>query len=314
MKTKERVENTEVGIHSLSMYICTRMRKRAHLYSVMVVQLMITGGTHIVAQAVVREVDPAAVLLLRTILSAAGMSAIFLLKGGSFSIERADVPTFVWLGILGIPINQYFYLYGMQYTTAANGALLYAATPTFVLLLSHFLLKEKITLRKSIGILLAFCGITMVIFEHGIDFSSEYTFGNILVLIAVVAWALFTISGRKMILKYGALHTTAVMMIFGTLSFFPFGMALSYNFNLSHLTLPHWSGIFYLSFGTSIAGYLIWYYALSHIETAKVAVFANGQPIVATLLSVFFLDYSITWTFVTGGILTIIGVVVTQLG
>lgn len=288
--------------------------RRINIYILMSIQLMIAGGTHIVAKAVVTQVDPAVVLLLRSIISSFGMMAIFSLKGRRLAIDREDVGAFLLLGVLGIPLNQFFYLYGMQFTTAANGALLYAATPSFVLVLSHFMLKEFITLKKSFGVALAFFGISIVVFERGIDFSSQYTFGNIMVLIAVVAWALFTILGKRMILKYGALHTTAVMMLFGSVSFFPFGAVLAVDFPFSQLSFGQWSGILYLSVGTSIIGYLLWYYALSRIDTAKVAVFANGQPIFATLLSVVFLDYTITGSFVTGGILTLIGVVITQLG
>ena len=58
----------------------------------------------------------------------------------------------------------------------------------------------------------------------------------------------------------------------------------------------------------------MWYYALSRIDTAKVAVFSNGQPIVATILSVIFLDYAITGDFVIGGLMTLVGVILTQLG
>lgn len=56
---------------------------------------------------------------------------------------------------------------------------------------------------------------------------------------------------------------------------------------------------------------MLWNYALGHIEASKLAVFANGQPIVATLLALVFLDYTITGAFVVGGIITIAGVVLT---
>ncbi|HAL55281.1 MAG TPA: hypothetical protein DCP63_02085, partial [Bacteroidetes bacterium] len=141
-------------------------------------------------------------------------------------------------------------------------------TPTFILLLSHFMLKETITAKKAFGIALAFAGITMVIFERGVDFSSEYTYGNIMVLVAVVAWAFFTILGKEMILKYGALQTTTAMMLAGTALFFPVGLYFSFDFPFSLLRAAHWSGVLYLGFGTSVLGYLLWYYALGRIETA----------------------------------------------
>ncbi|HLF20048.1 MAG TPA: EamA family transporter [Bacteroidota bacterium] len=285
-----------------------------NVYLALFIQILISGGTHIVAKTVVANVDPGVILFLRTIISLASMMAILFLKRGRLRIDRADWPLFLLVGFLGVPINQYLYLYGMKFTTAANGALLYAATPTFVLLLSHFFLKEKITGKKTFGIALAFVGISIVIFEKGVSFSSEYTIGNLMILTAVIAWAFFTILGKKLIIKYGALRTTTGMMVCGTAIFFPFGVYFSAGFPISQLNSGDWMGILYLSLGTSVLGYLMWYYALSRIDTAKVAVFSNGQPIVATILSMIFLDYAITGDFVIGGLMTIAGVILTQLG
>ena len=135
-----------------------------------------------------------------------------------------------------------------------------------------------------------------------------------MVLVAVIAWAFFTILGKKLILKYGALRTTTGMMICGTGLFLPFGTYFSFGFPFGEMNAGDWMGILYLSLGTSVLGYLLWYYALSRIETSKVAVFSNGQPIVATILSMIFLGYTVTGSFVIGGVMTIVGVILTQLG
>ncbi|MBI4427761.1 MAG: DMT family transporter [Ignavibacteriales bacterium] len=285
-----------------------------NVYLALLVQILVSGGTHIVAKAVVGKVDPAIILFLRTIISVSAMTTIFFLRGKRLRIDRGDWGLFLLVGFLGVPINQYLYLYGMKFTTAANGALLYAATPSFVLLLSHFFLREKITGLKTCGIALAFIGISIVIFEKGVSFSSEYTFGNLMILIAVIAWAFFTILGKKLIVTYGALSTTTGMMICGTGLFLPFGIYFSAAFPFSELNAGDWMGIVYLSLGTSVLGYLLWYYALSRIDTAKVAVFSNGQPIVATILAMIFLDYTITGEFVVGCLMTIAGVSLSQLG
>jgi drug/metabolite transporter (DMT)-like permease len=285
-----------------------------NIYLIVVIQILIAGGTHIVARAVVGEVDPVTLTFLRSLISTGGLTLFLIAKRTTITVERADWKRLAMLGFLGIPVNQFFYLYGLKFSTAANGALLYATTPVFVLLLSASLLNERITKRKSLGILLAFTGVALVVFERGVDFSSEYTFGNLMILIAVLAWALFTIYGKPMILKYGAMQTTSLAMVMGTLVFFPVGFACALNFPYGQLGSGHWAGIFYLGIGTSIFGYLLWYYALGHIEASKLAVFANGQPIVATVLSLIFLHYSITGPFIVGGIVTIVGVVLTQLG
>ncbi|HWP82814.1 MAG TPA: DMT family transporter [Bacteroidota bacterium] len=285
-----------------------------NVYLILFIQVFIAGGTHVVAKAVVNDIDAVTLTFIRSLVSSAGLLAIFVVKEGRLKIEKGDWRKIVLLGFLGLPVNQYLYLYGMKFTTPANGALLYAATPVLVLVLSYFMLGERVTVQKTIGILLAFAGIVLVIFERGIDLSSSYAYGNVIILLAVLAWAFFTILGKPMIVKYGAFHTTSVAMIAGMFLFAPVGLVFSWDYPLSTITLSHWAGILYLGIGTSILGYVLWYYALGKIETSKAAVFANGQPIVATLMAIAFFDYSLTIPFVIGGVITIVGVVLTQLG
>lgn len=288
--------------------------KRLNVYLILAIQQLISGATHIVAKAVVTEVDAAVLTFLRTVIASAGLLAITSMRSGRFKIDRGDWGQFALLGFLGVALNQFLYLYGLRFTTAANGALLYASTPAFVLLLSHVLLKERITPKKTTGITIAFVGITIVIFERGIDLSSTYALGNLIILIAVVAWTFAMVLGKRMIIKHGALQTTTAMMTIGAILFSPFGILSTISYPVFHLSPFHWAGILYLAIGTSIVGYVLWYHALGRIEASKVAVFANAQPVVAAILSLIFLDYSLTIGFVTGSIITIGGIVVTQRG
>jgi drug/metabolite transporter (DMT)-like permease len=286
--------------------------KKANVYSLLLLQQLIAGGTHIVAKAVVADIDAATLTFLRTIIATIGLYSIVRLKGGPLKIDRKDWSQIALLGFVGVALNQYLYLYGMKFTTAANGALLYAATPVFVLVFSRIVLREDITPKKTFGIALAFVGIAIVIFERGVDFSSSYAYGNFLILIAVIGWTLFTVLGKKMLVKYGTLRTTTAMMFCGALFISPLGLASTLTFRFAEISAWHWGGVLYLSIGTSILGYLLWYHALSRIEASKVAVFTNIQPVFATILSLIFLNYSITPAFVMGSIITICAIYITQ--
>jgi drug/metabolite transporter (DMT)-like permease len=218
----------------------------------------------------------------------------------------------VWLSLLAIPINQYFYLYGMKFTLAANGALLYATTPAFILVFSRIILGEPMTQYKIIGVIIAFIGVGIVIVERGIDFSSDYFFGNVMILIAVIAWALYAIQGKRMIGRYGSFHVSSLTIITGALLFAPPGMASLAWFDVSTISVNNWFGILYLALGTSVVGYVLWYYAIGKFDMTKVAVFANAQPILTTILAVIFLDQPISMAFVVGGSITLMGVLLTQ--
>ncbi|HTY37616.1 MAG TPA: DMT family transporter [Bacteroidota bacterium] len=286
--------------------------KRVNVYLLLIVQQIISGGTHIVAKVVIADIDAATLTFLRTLIAAVGLWGITRIRSGPLLIDRRDWWKMAFLGFVGVALNQFLYLYGMKFSTAANGALLYAATPVFVLVLTLFTRREQIRPLKVFGILLAFAGISIVIFERGIDFSSGYAFGNLLILIAVIAWTLFTVFGKEMIVKYGALRTTSAMMISGAIIFLPVGLVSAVTFPFAGLNVLDWGGVLYLAIGTSIIGYLLWYHALSRIEASRVAVFSNAQPVFATILSLLLLHYTITPAFVIGSIVTICAIYITQ--
>jgi len=284
------------------------------VYAVLAVQQLMASGTHIVAKVIVQQVDPFTLTFVRTLISASAMLLILLLRGKAPAIRREDYRMFLWLAFLGVPLNQFLFLYGMRFTIPSNAALLYATTPVVVLLFSHFFLGESLTRRKAAGVVLGFAGVTIVIFERGLSASMEYLLGNVMIFVAVLAWALYTVYGRTMIVKYGAIESSALSLIGGTILFFPIGVVSALRFPFGTLTAAHWLQIGYLSIVTSVVSYLLWYYALGRIEAGKVAMFSNFQPIIVTALAVTLLGQSVTVPFVAGGCIALAGVVIAQFG
>ncbi len=283
-----------------------------NIYIVLAIQVLFSSATHLVAKSTASTMDPVVLTLLRGFVSVGAFLLLFGIQRKSLAFERCDFKKLLWLSFIAIPINQFLFLYGIKFTPAANGALLYATTPAIILLISRIVYKEPLTRKKVIGVVMAFAGVLIIIFEKGISLSSEYTFGNVLIFLAVISWALYSIHGKPLIIKYGAMRVSALAMIGGTLLFIPIGITNTLHYDIASITAGQWQGILYLGIGTSVIAYVLWYYAIGKIDTAKVAVFANAQPIVTSLLSVVFLHQVLSLNFVVGGIITIAGVVVTQ--
>jgi len=284
------------------------------VYLSLVFQQLIAGGTHIVAKATLHDVDPATLTLLRSIVTACIMVIVMLLKEPRWRIERVDYVRLLWLSLLAVPINQFIFFYGISRSTASNAALLYATTPVVVLILSRVILKEPATWKKIVGVIVALTGVAFVILEDGFELNSTHTYGNLLLVVAVFAWALFTIYGKPMIRKYGAFYVTSLVLMLGMILYLPLGILYGNLTSLSSLTAPDWGGVLYLSIGTSFLGYFLWYYALERIDASKVAIFSNAQPFFTTILAVILLGQGVSTTFVFGGLLTISGVILVQFG
>jgi len=284
------------------------------VYSVLLFQQLIASGTHIIAKVVVKDIDPVTLTALRSGIAAIGLLLIILIKRTKFRFQKEDYKSILFLSFLAIPVNQFLFLLAIKYTTPTNASLLYGTTPAVVLLISLVTGKERVNWVKGLGVVVAFCGIFIIVFERGIDFSSEYAIGNLLLFVAVIAWALYTIQGRILILRYGAFTTSSITMIFGAIMFIPIGIFNVADFDYSGLTIGHWGGLFYLAMVTSIFAYFLWYYALGRIAATKVAVFSNLQPIFTTILAIVILGQAISTVFIIGGSIALAGVVLAQFG
>lgn len=284
------------------------------IYAIMFFQSLLASGTHIVAKATVTGVEPVTLTLLRSSLAAAVLVGIAAAMKFSLQVERADRGRFLLLSALGVPLNQFFFLTGLQASRPTNAALFYGATPALVLLLSVLLRKEQPSFLRLGGVLVAFAGVLMVVFERGLDLGSETLFGDILLLAAVVAWAFYTVLGKEMINKYGPLRATSVTLVWGSAMFLPFGLLPAFRFDYSTLSTGELGGIVYLAVATSIVAYLIWYYAIGKLPPSKVAVFANLQPLLTMALAWLILGDALTPRFLLGAGVTLAGVILTEVG
>lgn len=282
-------------------------------YIILVIQVLLAGGTQIIASVVSRTMPAANLTFLRTLISASVYLSYVLYRRLLFGFRSSDLVLLVILGLLSVPINQFVFLYGISFTTATDAALLYATTPVLVLIISRIYLKEKLHASKIAGAALAFTGVAIIVLENGFHIGISHVKGDLFVFAGVIAWSLYTTFGRKLVVKYGAVPTTVFGALIGTSLFAPIGIYSSIGFNYSAISTQQWMEILYLALGTSVAGYVLWYTALSKIEASKVAVFANGQPVATAILAFIFLGQGITLTFALGAVVTIAGVFITQL-
>jgi drug/metabolite transporter (DMT)-like permease len=284
------------------------------VYLLLFLQSIMAGGTHIVAKMVVHEIDPVALTLARSLVSAITVGSLLLLRGKRIRIRREDYTLIFWLSLLAIPLNQFFFLLGIRYTLPSHAALLYATTPIFVLLFSRLFLGERLTTRKSAGVILGFSGVVLVILEKGDSTDQSVVLGNLIMLVGVLAWGLYTVYGKKLIRTYGALEASSFTMILGTVLFLPIGIVPLLQFPIASLSPASWGEILYLGVITSVVAYYLWYYALGRLEAGKVALFAYLQPVLTTAYSVLVLDQELTLRFIVGGMAAIGGVLLAQFG
>ena len=280
------------------------------------VQQLVASSTHIVARSVALTVPATTVVFYRGVFSVCTYALwIFLLRRHQH-IERphrADWWRLALLGLVNMPLNQYLFVAGLSRTTAPNAALAFALSPVFVLALASVLLRERLRFQAMLGIALAVIGAVVVAFGHGASLEHGETLGNLMELAASCAWSFYTVWGRPLVQRYGAVPTTAIGMVWGLVLFLPL-VALTPGGLVppQALSLRQWGEIAYLGIITSGIGWALWYALLRRMEASQLAVFNNLQPVMTVLLSWLVFGELPPLAFWVGGTIAIAGVILTQ--
>ncbi len=247
-----------------------------------------------------------------------GISSIFLLavvmtQKHQIKVERKDYLRIISLGLLIIPFNQTAFLVGQSMTSAGHGAFLFATTPVFIYILALIHLKERFMWRRVIGIVLALAGTMAIILSGALEFGTEYLVGDIIILVAVIAWGYYTVLGKDMVRKYGALRVTAYALSSGSAVYFPYGLYMALQYDYSQATLGAWGSVLYMALLLSSGVYVVWYWLLKYMEASRIAIYHNVQPVIASLVGWMLLGEALTMPFLIGGLVVLVGVIVSEI-
>jgi drug/metabolite transporter (DMT)-like permease len=285
---------------------------RHKIYAALIFQAIGSAGTYIVAKGAMSELPPLVFGFYRFVLAAIVLLAIMIFRRRYFPFRKSEWPLLLLLAILSIPINQGFFLLGLALTPPTHPALLYATTPIWVYLLSVRRGEEVYSNKKTLGIIVALIGVVAFFAEKGLRLAVRDLWGDFLIMIAVWAWSSYTVLGRPLVQRRGAITVTASALVLGTIIFFPLGAYVALNFGFHHITWVSWTGVLYTAILTSVVLYTLWYWIIKNMEPARAAVFTNLQPVITAVLAYFIIGERLTAGSILTGIIILTGVFIAQ--
>jgi drug/metabolite transporter (DMT)-like permease len=281
----------------------------------MVAHTTLAAGVYLLGKPATVHFPLPALAMVRFSLAAAFFLLLARVRGLDLAgAWRADRGGFLLAGFLGVLLNQVLFLWALRHTLPSHAALMYALTPTIVLLLGWLRGLEKPTPGRVLGIGLAFSGVLVIFLgRSGGALPPGWILGDAVMLVAVAAWAGYTVVSRPLVLRHGSERTTALTTLLGAAMIVPLGCLGLGDFHPSRIPADAWFGAIYLGLVASVAMYLLWFHALSLREPSRVAIASNAQPILTALAGWAFYGQAVTPQFGLGTALVIAGVVITQL-
>jgi drug/metabolite transporter (DMT)-like permease len=273
-----------------------------------------------VATRVALETTPPLVVVsLRLLVSAACFLPWIVRSGGVAAIGGArGLGRLFGLSLFGAGLHYGLQTVGLQYTTASNASLYAVTAPITILLLSAMFLGEHVTVRKALGVTLAVAGVLVVMGPETLT-SLEldaHAKGDLLVLVSIVMWGLFTVLGKKVTDELGALKVTSWVTLIGALWMAPVGAfeMSATGFSPGRMTLDAWLAIGFLGVGCSFLAVLLYFVALRRTESQKVGVYLYTIPPMTAVVAVLYLGETLSVNLILGAVLVIAGVALTERG
>lgn len=269
----------------------------------------IWGGMYVVSDAVLDVIPPATFVLIRYLV-ALPVLLIWLRARRDRGIARSDWGAVAVTAFIGFGVSLLAQFAGTKLSTAAAGALITSATPAFIVLFAWWLLREQATGRQWLGLVLATIGVLIVSLlgdQPATDQAADPLLGNLLLIVAAVSWALYSVRVRIHTRTYSALAVTLAVTAFGVPIVAPVAAVELQTQTIGLMTLPVLLGVLYVGVGSTAIAFYLWNKAFELMEAASVSLFFFAQPVVGTLLSAIFRGQQLGASFFAGGALILIG-------
>ena len=207
--------------------------------------------------------------------------------GPKEKIAKEDFPRIVAAAFFGVAFNMLTFFKGLSYTSPIMGAVLMVITPMIVLVLSAFIMKERMENRKILGIILGLAGtVTLILYGKSLVNATNASLGNLLVFVNAVSYAFYLIIVKKLMDKYNAFTFVKWIYTFGFLMVLPFGWNEFQAIDFAHLpTDVFWKIGFVVVFSTFLT-YLLNLVSMRELKPTTVAVFIYLQPLFASVFAI----------------------------
>ena len=270
----------------------------------------IYGINHTIAKEVMPiYIGSSGFIMLRLL----GATSIFWLIGlfaPKEKIERGDFLKIIFASILGMCINMLAFFRGLELSTPINSGVIITLSPALVLILSYFFLKEKITIKKILGILIGFSGAVFLILNSsktGIN-APNIPLVNSFFLLNASAYAGYLIIVKPLTRKYNIFTLMKWLFLIGLILSTP--ITFNQFIEVKWTELP-WFAIWrmgYVVIGTTFLTYLFNIYALKKLSPTTVGSFIYLQPIITILFALITANDTLDTTKILSCILVFIGV------
>jgi drug/metabolite transporter (DMT)-like permease len=284
------------------------MGKIAKAHLALLAVNLIYGANYSIVKKLEGYIDPFALVVIRAVVT------LLLLWGTGFfvrdkTIEKKDFRKFMLLAVFAIALNQLFFIKGLFMGNAINASIIMIFSPIVVILIETLFLKEKAPLIRIAGIVIGTTGaLTILFFRPKGTTGNDLFIGDILILINCIAWSIYMVMVKPLMLKYKTVTVVKWIFLFGSIYVLPFGWSGLISFNISAMGAGQWACLAYVVIGSTFIAYFLNTYALKELSASIASTYIYLQPVIAALFAIVLSNDRLDAVKIISALLIVIGI------
>ena len=275
--------------------------------------VVLWGGVFVAYFYLLPSIDATQIVTIRFVLISICYLVIFaFIKDSRPKIDKSKFGKLFVLGALGVPGSQLPAVHAQNYLSPSLASVLITTSPAWTAVFAAWLLRERFKFIQILGFIVAFFGALLVITAGSGTgaLSVDNPWGATLCLLSPFMWALFTVISKRELTDLSPFSSVGVCLIAGTIVMTPF-IPSAVN-DLGLLSTSQWWWMIYTVVGGTLIPYYIWFWALQRLEASKTIAYMYSIPFAALIWTWIVLSLFPDWWAAFGGVILIVGVMLTQ--
>lgn len=246
------------------------------------------GASHVLAKGVMPTYLTPNVFILFRVLGATLLFWLVKLAVNSEKVEKKDLLLLAACGVFGVAVNQLFFFHGLNLSSSINSGIIMTVNPILVVILSFFVLKEKITVLKAVGIFLGAVGAILLTLKAGTSMGDSIL-GDLFLFINAASYAIYLVIAKPLMKKYSPLTVITYVFSFGLLFVLLYPPTLTEFIVADFHSIPIdvWLKIIYVVVGVTFLTYLLTMYGLKYLSASVSSAYIYLQPVLVMFFAVF---------------------------
>ena len=203
-------------------------------------------------------------------------------------VPLRDIVKFAFAGFFALVFNQCSYTIGLGMTSPSNSSIMTTSMPIFAMILSFLILKEPITWKKVLGVLMGCSGAVIIILTsaHADNAKVGNIWGDLLCITAQLSFALYLSLFKNLLSRYSLFTINKWMFTWATLSIWPFTLGHVASIDFVHVPMSTWWESAYVIFFGTYLGYICMMIGQKTLRPTVISVYNYVQPLVSVSVSV----------------------------